>query len=423
VGIRGALGLMAALAIVLGVARSDNAFRPAAVRKTQISFWNGFTGPDGRTMLQMIRDFNQENPDVQITMQRMDWATYYNKLMVAAVDGRGPALFVIHASTLPRMHRAGFVSDARSLFEGPDALPADDFDPVVLDQVRYGDRIAGVPLDIHPQGMYVNLEMLRAAGFDRAPETGEEFLEAARKMKIDRDGDGNPEQWGFALTLWRNNFQSLIPQFGGRYQDENGNADLDHPGNVEALRFLQKLGKEKLVPPPENGLGWVGYRQKKVAMVWDGVYMLGDLKRLNDLPYAAVPIPKIGPKEGTMADSHILCLRENLSEAEREATERFIRFLSANSVRWADAGQVPARKSVRQDPGFLAMPVQTQFARQIPGMMYPPRTPVLFEFTLEVDLAVEKVMRGRAEPEEALRVANQNAQRFIERDRRERGTP
>lgn len=414
------LGLLVGLCVGLGVVRGDfQCSGPVNGRKVEINFWNGFTGPDGRTMLGMIRKFNEANPAVQISMQRMDWATYYNKLMVAAVDGRGPEIFVIHASTLPRMQKAGFVANVSNLF-GEGALPREDFDAYVLDQVTYGDRIVGVPLDIHPQGLYANKDALKKAGFNRLPVNREEFLRLASTLRRDLDGDKRPDEWGFALTLWRNNFQSLMPQFGGRFLDENGNADLDHPGNIRALEFLGSLGKQQLVPPPENGLGWVGYRQKKVAMVFDGVYMLGDLKRLNDLNYLGGPIPQIGDKPGTLADSHVLCVREGLAPEKREAVEKFIQFLSENSIEWADAGQVPARKSVRATPKFKAMPVQYGFAQQIPHMIYPPRINVLFEFTLEIDLAVEKVMRGRSSAAEALKVADQNAQKFIDRDRAER---
>ncbi len=418
--IQAVIGIMAALVVSLGLVRAfDQGEIPIRGRKVVLSFWNGFTGPDGRVMLQMIRQFNEANPDVEISMQRMEWATYYNKLMVAAVDGRGPEIFVIHASTLPRMKRAGFIGPATDLF-GNGGLPKEDFDPYVLKQVEYGDTMIGVPLDIHPQGLYCNADMLKRIGLvdskgeARAPVNKEEFVKVLSELRDSKDG-----QWGFSLTLWRNNFQSLLPQFGGRYLDENGKADLNNPGNIKALEFLSSLEKQKLVPPPENNMGWVGYRQKKVGMVFDGVYMLGDLLRLNDLKYIGAPVPTIGDHPGTMADSHVLCMRQNLSEVQREGAERFIRFLSKNSIQWAGAGQVPARKSVRALPEFKKMQVQYAFSQQIPYMMYPPRTPILFELSLEIDLAVEKAMRGRATAAEALKVANDNTQRFLDRDRQE----
>lgn len=414
-------GALAAICLALSVVRGDLTCLPKpGKQKIELSFWNGFTGPDGTTMLKIIRKFNEQNPDIEVTMQRMDWATYYNKLMVAAVDGRGPQIFVIHASTLPRMERAGFLDDLKDIYEGQ-SVPQSDFDPYVFSQVEFGGKVVALPLDVHPQGIFGNADALKSVGFDRLPETKAEFVKLASELRKDKDGDGRPDDWGFALTMWRNNFMSLIPQFDGRYMDEKGNAALNCPENIKALDFLGSLGKRNLVPPPENGLGWTGFRQKRVAMVWEGVYMLGDLKFLEGMNYVGGPIPTIGNHPGTLADSHTLCIRKGLKPEVRAAAEKFITFLSNDSIEWADAGQVPARKSVRGTKEFAAMKLQSAFAKQVPYVMYPPRTPILFELTLEIDLAVEKVMRGRASAAEALNVANANVQKVIDRDRRERG--
>jgi multiple sugar transport system substrate-binding protein len=425
-GPKTSLFILLLLSVTLGV-RSDRPALPGSTTAgggdvVPVTFWNGFTGPDGRTMLGIVRGFNDANPDVHVAMQRMDWATYYNKLIVAAVDGRGPEVFVVHASTLARMRRAGFIDAVDDLY-GPSGVPRDDFDPQAIEQVAYDGHLVGVPLDLHPQGLYGNARLLRTAGFvdesgaARLPRDRDEFLAAARQAMTDEDGDGRPETWGYALTNWRWNFMSLLPQFGGRYFDDAGRCALDDPANVAALEFLTSLRRDHgLVPDPETGLGWVGFRQQKVAMVFDGVFMLGDLLRLNDLECIAAPMPRIGPYPGTLADAHVLCVRAGLDPARRAAAGRFVRFLSDHSLEWAAAGQVPARRSVRESEGFRAMPVQYQFSLQVPYVMFPPRTPALFELQLELDLAVEKAFRGRATPAEALRVASANVQAFIDRE-------
>jgi multiple sugar transport system substrate-binding protein len=155
-------------------------------------------------------------------------------------------------------------------------------------------------------------------------------------------------------------------------------------------------------------------------MVFDGIYMVGDLKRLEGLPYIGAPIPQIGPKKGTLADSHILCVRKGIPADASEASKRFIRFISDNSVEWADAGQVPARKSAREDPKFKQMQVQYAFSTQLDDVMYPPKTPSIAELQLHVNLAVEKALRGRSTAEEALKEANENYRHYLERDRMER---
>jgi len=426
-GTKTSLGLLFLVALILGLERSD--LRCQAIsghRSVELNFWNGFTGPDGRIMLGIVRRFNEANPDVVVSMQRMDWATYYNKLMVAAVDGRGPEIFVLQSSSLPRMHRAGFVSNVTDMFKGPNSIPESDFDPLVIGQVKYGSEYIGLPLDIWPFGLYCNADLLKQAGYvdaqgrPRAPRDREEFVQAARKMQH-IGPDGLPDVWGYALTNWRMNYQSLLPQFDGHYFTADGRADLTNPGNIAALTFLQSLNQgQRLIPPPENGLGWVGYRQKKVAMVIDGIFMVGDLQRLEDFNYVGFPIPVIGKHPGTMAESHVLCVRSGLDESHNSAAKRFLRFLSDNSIDWAKAGQVPARRSVRANPEFKKMPVQYAFSKQIPNMSYLPKTTIIFEMNLELDVAVEKVIRGRATPMEALKVANDHVQAFLNRDKAER---
>ncbi len=426
-GIKTSLGLLLLIALILGIGRSDMRCQAISGHKTvELNFWNGFTGPDGRIMLGLVRKFNDANPDILVSMQRMDWATYYNKLMVAAVDGRGPEVFVLQSSSLPRMHRAGFVSNVTDLFQGPNSVDTKDFDQQVITQVRYGKDYIGLPLDIWPFGLYCNADMLRAAGFVdsqghvRAPANRAEFVKAARVMQH-MGSDGRPDVWGYALTNWRMNYQSLLPQFDGHYFSKDGKADLANEGNVAALTFLQSLNQgQRLIPPPENGLGWVGYRQKKVGMVIDGIFMVGDLQRLEDFNYVGFPIPVVGNHAGTMAESHVLCVRSGLDEAHQTAAKRFLHFLSDNSIDWAKAGQVPARISVRANPEFKKMPVQSAFAEQIPNMVYLPKTTIIFEMNLELDLAVEKVIRGRATPIEALKVANDHVQAFLDRDKTER---
>jgi multiple sugar transport system substrate-binding protein len=392
--------------------------------KIRLSFWNGFTGPDGVVMLDIINHFNQENPDVEVNMQRIPWATYYNKLTVAGSDGRGPEVFIVHTDALPRIRRAGFVGDASSLFT-PSKIHPDDFDPYVLKHILFQGKYAGVPLDIHPQGMYCNADMLKKAGIvDKQgnpvpPRTKEEFLAAIKAMTIE-PGPGHPDkQWGFAFTYWGANFRNLVPQFGGQYIDDSGRAVLNSPENVRALQFLEEIAKQNMAPPADNQLGWFGFRTKRVAIVWDGVFMLGDLMRLNDMNYLGAPIPTIGDHPGALANSHVLCMRASLTDRERDAAERFIHYVSDHSIEWAAAGQVPARRSVRANPEFAKLQVQSAFAKQIPYLMYPPRTPVIFEFSLAMDLAVESVVRKHATAEEALDKANKDCQDLLDRDRAE----
>jgi len=413
------------LVVITGTIRLLATGHGGSHSKRQLTFWNGFTGPDGVVMLKMIEDFNRLNPDVEVRMQRIPWATYYNKLTVAGSDGRGPEIFISHADALARIRRAGFVDDASDLFTGSNPIDPKDFDQKVREYVCYSGKFQGVPLDIHPQGMYCDVDMFRKAGLvdengnAKLPANKEEFLNALQKTTVEAGGELSEKQWGFALTFWGANFRSLVPQFGGDFLDSKGNAVMNSPANIKALEFVAELTKSKKVPPPDNGLGWFGFRTKRVAMVWDGVFMLGDLLRVQDVKYAGAPIPQIGPRPGTVANSHVMCLKKGMPPEVREAAVRFIKYVSDHSIEWAAAGQVPARLSVRGNPAFAKLQVQHAFSLQVPNMVYPPKTPVIFEYMLAMDQAAEAAVRGLASPKEALDKAQKIAQDAIDRDRKE----
>jgi multiple sugar transport system substrate-binding protein len=434
-GAKTSLLILLVLCIMLGLMRSPKAVSLGSGHEVvNIGFWNGFTGPDGRIMLTLVRKFNDTDGGAQVTMQRIAWATYYNKVMVSAMDGRGPDVFVLQADYVPRMHRAGFLDVVNDVF-GPNLELKSDYSDRLLELVRLDDggqeKYLGVPLDTWPHGMYCNKEMLKSAGFvdeagdPRPPRNREEFLKAAAVMQRDIDDppDGRPDYWGYAFGHWRYNFMSLAPQFGGRYMDENGEPTIDCPGNIQALQFLRDLLQNNLAPPPEGGVaGWVGFRQQRVGMVFDGIYMLGDLQRLKDHPYYGAPIPQIGPQPGAFADSHILCIRKGLDPRRRAAAARFVKFLMEpdNSLAWAGAGQVAARRSVRESEAFKQLQVQYAFSKQIDYVLYPPKTPSILEFFLHLDAAVERAVRGRQTPAEALAQAQRDFKRYLEVDRIER---
>jgi multiple sugar transport system substrate-binding protein len=378
-------------------------------------------------MLRLVKRFNTENPDVRVVMQRAEWNTHYNKLFVAGLGGRAPEVFVIHTRTMERFVRAGFLrsNDDLAAGDGPSGpLDTADLDPNVWRGVEFDGRHYGLPLDVHALGMYYNRTMFREAGLvdgqgnPRPPEDREQFLDALRRMT--RPGSGRePDRWGFVFTNWESNAYTLMRQFGGEFfTADHSRCIMHHPGNIAALQFCVDLIRHhKVAPPPENFDAWIGFRQGKVGIAFEGIYMLADLQKQQDLDYAGAPVPQVGTHTSVWADSHNLCMRADLRGPQLHAAWRFMKFLSDNSLDWAEGGQIPVRRSLRSTPRFASMEVQSAFARQIPYVSYIPRLTFIFEFLRELNLAVEMASRGRASPSEALRGAEERVNRIIDRER------
>jgi len=414
-----------AVILVFGVLFSYRQTAGVGTNIITIRYWNLFTGPDGRTMLELVKRFNRENPDVSVRMQRMKLMTYYNKLFVAGLGNRMPDVFVIHASAVERFVHAGILRPVNTMLNSENGIPLDDFSDRVIDAVIRDDQIFGVPLDTHMLGMYYNEQLLKESGFvdsegnARPPKTREEFMAVLAKNTKDVDGDGRCDNWGFTFTWLRTNIVSLMWQFGGRFfNDDFTECTLNSPENVAALEFCADIvNKYQYSPLPGTGQseGWIGFRQGRIAIAFEGIYMLPELEKLETLDISAAPLPVIGNKPATWADSHVLCLSQEIEGKRLEAAWRFVKFISDNSLDWAAGGQVPVRKSLLNSERFSSMAIQNAFARQLPYIQYMPRVPFIGEFCGELDIATEKTLRGSMSAQEALDIATKRVNKAIKR--------
>ena len=390
-----------------------------------IRYWNLFTGPDGRTMLGLVKRFNRENPDISVRMQRMKLVTYYNKLFVAGLGNRSPDVFVIHASAVERFVHSGLLRPVNTMINSENGIPLDDFSERVIDAVIRDEQIFGVPIDTHMLGMYYNEQLLKQSGFvdsqgnPSPPKTRDEFMDVLAKNTKDIDGDGHCENWGFTFTWLRTNMVSLMWQFGGRFfNDDFTQCTLNSPENVAALQFCADIvNKYKYSPAPgtEQAEGWIGFRQGRIAIAFEGIYMLPELEKIETFDISGHPVPVIGDIQATWADSHILCLGQELDGKKLDAAWRFVKFISDNSLDWAVGGQVPVRKSLLNSDRFKSMKVQSAFARQLPYIRYMPRVPYIGEFCGELDIAAEKALRGSVSAQEALDDATERVNKTIKR--------
>src|SRR5688572_2952216 len=413
--IRGILAI--AWLACLALAGSCDLSRDDHDEPVTLRFWNGFTGPDGRTMLALVKRFNRENPDVHVTMQRMEWGTYYNKLFVARLGGRGPDVFVLHTDSVPRFVYAGFLRPCDDL-TGAGALDASDFDANVWQSVVFDGKHYAIPLDVHPLGMYYNRTLFRDAGIVDAtgnakpPTNRQEFLDACRRITNHEKG-----QWGFVFTWQRTNVFTIIRQFGGSiFSDDYARCTLTAPPTVAGLQFCVDLVHKLRVAPSPGGMNpFIGFRQGKVGMVFEGIYMLPELKRQTDLDWAAAPLPQLGDTPAAWGNSHNLCISADADGRQLDASKRFVTYLSNNSLDWAEGGQVPVRRSLRDGARFRGMTAQFEFARQMPYIAYMPRVLFVNEYLAEFDPAIDSALRGSLAPEAAVRRAQANIERVMRR--------
>lgn len=392
------------------------------VEKVEVNYWNVFTGPDGKFMKNIVEEFNKENQqDITVKMRVMASDEYYSKLIPSVASGTAPDVGIMHISRMPQFAATGIITPLDALANSLN-LSDKDFISSLWDAGTFNGKHYTIPLDVHPQGLYYNTQLLLDAGFSKPPRTRQEFLEMAKACTKDTDGDGVTDQWGCALNPRETSqplFWSLLYQFGGKAMSDDGKAPAyNSPKGVQALQFMwdlvykYKVSPQNLYPDGELTL----FKQGKLAFYINGIWMISELRDQKDLNFETAPLPQFGSQKAVWADSHNLVMFKQRKEDQKKtaASSKFISFLSEHSLEWAKAGQIPARNVVRESPEFRALKDQDGFAQQVGYVVFPIPTANFDAIWSPTQEQIANVVLGKIKTEDALKAASDEAKKRIQ---------
>lgn len=256
--------------------------------------------------------FHERYPNIKVTMEPVSYGEKETKYTVESEAGKAPDVFHLHAFSLPMFFGKGYAKDLTPFIEkeGPGFLDA--WYELPLQLMQYNGKMHAMPGDYMTMVLFYNTEMFKAAGLDpdKPPKTWDEFLDYAKKLTRDTDGDGNVDQWGFGVVGAKDpgfslRFGPFIWGFGGDYlTPDMKKSALDSPEAKEAFTFFVELyTKHKVVPPGLTAMNAQEVRtqlaQKKVAMIlgsgWTPPIVNGinpDLKAFEVLNAAPAPMKK-----------------------------------------------------------------------------------------------------------------------------------
>ena len=379
----------------------------------EISFWNPFTGDDGKTMAAIVEKFNEENEDgITVTIQTMAQDDYYAKLPVTISSGTDvPDVAILHIERLPYYSSKGLVQEMDADIEEM-GLSADDFISATWDaSVQSDGKRYSVPLDTHPYVMFYNKDILTELGYTEADLEGldgDTFLDMCEAAK-----ESGYYGIGFYYTGMSSVFYSMLKQFGGNLidADDPAKAAFNDEAGVKAAQWVKDLldaGYATDVAGDHVSL----FKQGQSLFCADGIWSSAAMAEIETLNWGEMFLPQVGDTGAIWASSHQLCLmtQKNEDPAKRAAAVEFIKYLSDNSIEWAKAGQVAARIDVLEDPEFGEL-AWAFAADQLDWFSYMPTTVTAGSFTDALNPVLVEYYNGTtSDVQEALDTAAKNGE-------------
>lgn len=365
----------------------------ALAQTTEITWWDFLSGGDGARMRALIADFNKEHPDIKINPTTLEWGEpFYTKVRTSAAVGQQPDIMTYHLSRVPLAVKENILSTITEEDLKNAGLSKSDYFERSLNSATMNGELKAVPFDVHALVLYYNKDLLAKAGLlgpDGKPQnigTIAEFDAALKKLKDAGVETPLSFQTGGEGGVWRV-FYTLLSQQGGTFMDGNKVLDGDNAAKAEkALATMTNWVASGFAPQQAEYEASVAlFSAGKSAFQLNGVWEVptySDLaaKKQLGFEWGAIEVPAWMGQRATWTDSHAFAIPQSPKGAidgdKRKAVMTVIGWMNKNSLRWANAGHIPAYKPVAESEAFKKMEPNATYSVLAEKSVYDPRSPL-----------------------------------------------
>jgi multiple sugar transport system substrate-binding protein len=317
---------------------------------------------------EMVDKFTAAYPNVTIDFEVVGTPDYWTKLSALSAAGDLPCVFNMSSGYVDQWISDGLLLDIQEYVDRD--IEADDYYSGVFDVTR--DKSTGnmhaFPFAFVETVLYYNKDAFDAAGVEYPSEgwTWADFLEAAKALTVDDDGDGTPEQYGFWFYGRYAHIESWVYQNGGRLLNETKTRFEADDKAVEALAFLDSLIHEHGVAPEPKEME--GIRQQDVfplgmtAMWVDGAWNInGNRESIGDeFQWGIAPVPRGPQAVGDTAYGWPDSMSIAATCEHPEMAWEFINFMTGpeRTIDLTFGGKVPIYEPVALSEEFLEKDLQ-----------------------------------------------------------------
>ena len=397
-------------------ATSPSSGGPAQVTNLVLRYcWSG----EGETkaMEQIIQQWNQANPDIQV---RGLGGSISTEQVAAAVAGGAPPDMVIMCNNLavPGFAHDGVILPMDDLLKQIGADTSDIL-PASLAWMTYQGKLYGLPFLQDDWGFYWNTDAFTEVGLDptKPPKTLDELWADAQKL-TKYNADGSLARAGFIPNYPGSNITELSQLFNCKYYDDaTKKITVDSPAcvaffdwykkwwdtynkNGELTKLIASKGSE------DEDLFYTG----KVAMGVFGEWVPGAAYAPNfapNLKYETAPLPAIDPANygaGFVNGNAFFIPKGSKDPAAAAKFGMYLMTADPSRIMAIQNASVPQLKSLVTDPQLTSIPHFKTFLdiANFPTTWTNPMIQQWAELHDGLDSALDSVLTGGVPAQKAL---------------------
>lgn len=351
-------------------------------------------GEEGLRIAVMARKFEQENPGVKVVTQAIPWDAAHEKLLTAVVGDLPPDVSQMGTTWMAEFATLKTLEPLEPYIAQSQTIQKDKFFEGSWNTNVVGQTVYGVPWYVDTRVLFYRKDLLAEVGFNRAPQTWEEFKQASKLLTKDLNNDGKIDRYG--VTLPARDWGVLLP-----FVWENG-GDVFHPESPEyeeALRYYASFFHENLTPSGRAADMDIfqAFRTGFYPMFISGPWMVELIaKELPDLEgkWGVSMMPAKKKRTSFVGGSNLVMFR---GSKDKEYAWKFIEFMSRTETQleWHKLlKSLPSVKEAWKDPALSGHEMLNVFGRQMEDTQAPPTVPEWEQIANFINNRMEAVILG-----------------------------
>jgi len=385
----------------------------------KLTLWHCINPPPNRDVFQKLVDkFNQNNPDIQVESLYIGQADQVMpKILTAVIGNAAPDILWYDPSITGRLIELQAIQPLETwLNKSP---LKSQIDPALIETIVLNNHTWSIPFYTNNVAIFYRPSLFKSAGITTLPKTWQELRAVAKKLTLDKNGDGQKDQYGMLLPLGKGEwtvFTWLPFMFsgGGELVGENL-PTLNNEAALAALNFWATLLKDgsAINSLPERGYEQDAFIAGKVAMQLTGPWTLNFLDSTG-IDYDVMPIPINQKPATTLGGSNLFVMK---TQREREqAALKFLEYVLSEEFQTemsiATGGlpiNIKSRESKRYQEYVAKQPALKVFLAQMAVSRSRPIVSQYYRLSQSIGEAIEATLLGKS-PQKSLEKAQQRAE-------------
>ena len=369
-----------------------------------------------------VRAFERANPDITVRLDNVEYRAYWAKLQTMLAGGTPPDVAFMESTRFPAFVQRGTLRRLDEFIAEDQSLDLTEFYDIALEAYKWQGGLYGLPNDIAIIAAFYNKDLFDKAGvaFPEKGWTWADYLEKAKALTLDFDGDARPEQYGTVVPVWWYVFAWMN---GGDIVDDPARptkSTLSRTETREALAWLVDLRVKHEVSPSREEVENVGayelFATGRVAMVVGGHWDIPRLREIDEFEWDVAPLPK-GKTEANIRYGSCYCIMQG-SKHPKQAW-RLIRFLAGKEgqeILLRSGFSTPALRSAAKSDAFLTAPPEHAevFVEAIPHGRAMPFTAAYVEMADYYRERMALMWEGRESVEKTTAVVDSKVNELLE---------